>query len=102
MPQDSPNRRKVLQSIAGGVSSLTVSARKASAARGEDFDKYHSTDRGPISDQKKTELENKYFDMEVQKQRGVFNRHAAKLFQIFSSPVSKNENLSKTCRRPIC
>ena len=95
MSHDDTNRRKVLQSLAGGVTALAVSSRKVSAAKGETADKYHSTDRGPISDQKETELVNKYFGMDVQKQRGVFNRHAAKVFQILSSPVSENEFLSE-------
>jgi hypothetical protein len=85
----------VLQSLAGGVTALAVSSRKVNAAKEQGVDKYNSSDRGPISDQKKTELRNKYFDMDVEKQRSIFNRHAAKLFQTFSSPVSDNEFLSE-------
>lgn len=95
MSRNAPNRRKVLQSIAGGVSALTVSSRKVDAAKGESVDKYTSSDRGPISDQKETELRNKYFDMDVENQRRVFNKTAERIFEIFSSPVSDSEILSK-------
>lgn len=95
MSRDSPNRRKVLQSIAGGVSALTMSTRKVKAAKSDGVTKYSSSDRGQISEKKKRELRNKYFDMDVEKQRAVFNRNAEKIFETLSSPVSENEALAE-------
>jgi hypothetical protein len=95
MSHDSPNRRKVLQSLAGGVSALTISTRKVKAAKSDSVTKYNSSDRGPISEKKRRELRNQYFDMDVEKQRDVFNRNAAKIFETLSSPVSENEVLSE-------
>lgn len=96
MTRKSPDRRNVLQSLAGGVTALTLGTGTVCGMEEKNGGpKYKSNNREPISDEKAKELREKYYGLDVRKQRGVFNRHATRLLQLFSSPVSDNEVLTK-------